>query len=175
MGRDCKEDDNEIRDFFYDLIFKELKEIKHKMATKQDLDAKEQVVLTAIQALSDLVNAGAAAGFDTAPEIATLQQMLDLANAMIAKLQGTVTPGAPVISSLLVAAGSVNVPFTYQTVASNSPTNYSAVGLLAGLSMDAGSGLISGTPTVAGVSSIAVTATNANGSDTESLVLTVNP
>jgi hypothetical protein len=53
---------------------------------------------------------------------------------------------APVITSVRTASGSVNQAFTYQITASHSPTQFSASGLPAGLSVTAGTGLISGHP-----------------------------
>ena len=92
---------------------------------------------------------------------------------------GTVTvapapASAPAITSALAAAGQVGAAFSYQITASNSPTSYGAAGLPAGLSVNAG-GLISGTPTAAAVSSVTLSATNAGGTGTAALTLTINP
>jgi hypothetical protein len=154
----------------------EIKQGEKNMATKQDLDAKEQEVLNAIQTLSTLVQTSQTGSFDTAPEIAVLQQMLDLANAMIAKFSttgGTGTPGSPVFSSATVATASLNVPFSFQVIASNGPNTYTAVGLPASLVIDANTGMISGTATVSSVSSVTITAKNASGSTSQVLSLTV--
>src|SRR5439155_436537 len=48
-------------------------------------------------------------------------------------------------------------------------------GLPVGLSVDTATGLISGIPTAASVSTIALSATNAGGTGTITLTLTVNP
>ncbi len=82
---------------------------------------------------------------------------------------------APVITSPLTASGTVGSLFSYQIAASNTPTSFNAVGLPSGLSINTSSGIISGTPTVAGTSNVTITATNGSGSDSETLVLTVNP
>lgn len=92
-------------------------------------------------------------------------------------LTGTLPSGstqlAPVITSASSASGVQGQPFTYQITATNSPTSYSATGLPAGLTINTSSGLISGTPTVAGASNIALGATNAAGTGNGSLALTV--
>lgn len=82
-------------------------------------------------------------------------------------LSGTVTPMPvkPVITTPVVQTGAVGVAYTYQIVASESPTSYalSAGALIAGLSLNTTTGIISGTPTAAGNSTVNITATNAAG------------
>ena len=83
----------------------------------------------------------------------------------------TITIGAlpdPVILSALTAYGTLNVPFSYTTIATNNTTSYSASGLPAGLSINSSTGVISGTPTSVTTSpaSVSVTATNTTGSTT---------
>ncbi len=82
-------------------------------------------------------------------------------------------PNAPVISGPFAVTAAVGVSFNYQITASNNPTAYVASGLPAGLSIDPLTGLISGTPTAAGNSSVSITASNASGSDTETLTISV--
>jgi hypothetical protein len=82
--------------------------------------------------------------------------------------------GAPTITSALTASAVVSTPFQYQIEASNSPTSYSAANLPTGLSIDTTTGLISGTPTTGGSRNVTITATNALGSDSQTLVITVN-
>ena len=81
----------------------------------------------------------------------------------------------PAITGTLTATGATGVPFTYNVVASNSPTLYKASGLPSGLSINGSTGVISGTPTKSGTSSATVTATNASGSGAAILALTINP
>ena len=96
-----------------------------------------------------------------------------LANDQAIVTMDLTTAGAvPVISSSLTAFGTVGISFSYQILASNSPTAFSATGLPAGLSLNAATGLISGTPTTAGISSITISATNAGGTGSATLVLT---
>ena len=96
----------------------------------------------------------------------------------VATLVITIEPSGPVpaITSAASVAGDLNVAFSYQIVASNSPTAYSANGLPVGLSLNATSGLISGTPTVPGVTVVNLVASNGNGvSATFALTLTLGP
>jgi len=88
----------------------------------------------------------------------------------------TIKPAAPVITSALTATGTVGVAFSYQIVATNNPTSYNATGLPAGLTVNTSTGLISGTPTTAGTYSVTISATNAGGTGSATLTLTVvNP
>ena len=85
---------------------------------------------------------------------------------------GPVIP-APVINSPLTAAATVGAAFSYQIAATNSPTSFDATGLPDGLTVNA-SGLISGTPTAAGLTSINLSATNSTGTGTATLALTAS-
>jgi hypothetical protein len=80
----------------------------------------------------------------------------------------------PVITSSLSASGIEGSAFSYQITASNSPTSYNATGLPSGLSVSTSSGLISGTPTAAGSSSVTISATNSSGTGSATLTLTVS-
>jgi hypothetical protein len=83
------------------------------------------------------------------------------------------TPLAPVITSSLSAGGTVGSGFSYTITATNGPASFNATGLPGGLGVDTGSGVISGTPTSAGTTSIGLSATNAGGTGSATLVLTV--
>ena len=87
----------------------------------------------------------------------------------------TVTLGPPVITSSSTANGAVGVAFTYNATALNSPTNWSvdAPGLPAGLSINAGTGQITGTPTASGTFVRTLRATNASGDGTLSLTFDI--
>ena len=87
----------------------------------------------------------------------------------------TINPaGAPGITSALTATGNVGSAFSYQITASgNTPVALDATNLPAGLSLAGDT--ISGTPTTTGVANVTLTATNALGTDTKLLEVTINP
>src|SRR6202041_929012 len=90
-----------------------------------------------------------------------------------ATLTLTIAVAAPVITSATTASGTVGTAFSYQITASNTPTSYGATGLPAGLSVSSTSGIISGTPTAAGTSTVTLSATNSTGTGHATLTLTV--
>jgi uncharacterized repeat protein (TIGR02543 family) len=77
------------------------------------------------------------------------------------------TPNPPVISTPAgaLAAGKVNVPYSMTLNATNNPTSWAVAdgALPAGLALNPATGVISGTPTMAGASTFSVTASNAYG------------
>lgn len=89
--------------------------------------------------------------------------------------------GAPPTAAPVVTGGTVNgnvgaAITNYQINATNAPTSYAIVTgtLPAGLSFNTDSGVISGTPTTFGSSSIAVTATNAIGTSSPAATIAFN-
>jgi hypothetical protein len=112
---------------------------------------------------------------------------VDLAHAglysvIITNAFGSVTTGAvltvtveqPSITSPLTATGIQGVPFNYQITGLHTPTSFSALFLPNGLSLDSGSGAISGTPQESGMFGVLITDVNACSNDTELLVVTLN-
>lgn len=80
----------------------------------------------------------------------------------------------PSITSQLTAAGTIGEAFSYSITASNSASGYSADGLPAGLSVNASTGKISGTPTRGGTFNVNLSASNNYGSgDSSTLVVTI--
>jgi hypothetical protein len=88
-------------------------------------------------------------------------------------LTGSSSASPPVVSVTGLAAGSVGQAFAYQIIASNAPTGFTASPLPPGLSLDAGTGLISGTPTLAWIGPVVLTATNASGTGDSSLSINI--
>jgi hypothetical protein len=80
----------------------------------------------------------------------------------------------PALTSPITSSGDCFQPFQYQITATNNPTGFSANNLPEGLSINTGTGLISGTPTKAGAYDVALTITNAAGDFGSMLKITVN-
>lgn len=77
----------------------------------------------------------------------------------------------PVVTAASSLPGTVGAPFSYSVIATNSPTNYAVTAgtLPAGLSINATTGVISGTPTAVSTASVTVTATNGAGSGSNTI------
>ena len=127
------------------------------------------------QAFSDLEAAVNAGNPDLSGPIASLAQVNAALQTLDAAAKTADPKNAPVISSALTLAAPLAGPaVSYQIVASNSPTSYAAAGLPAGLSVDPVAGLITGTPTTAGVSNVTISAINASGTGVATLVITAS-
>jgi hypothetical protein len=94
----------------------------------------------------------------------------------IVVLMFTISPAGPIpsITSMALESSPAGAAFSYAITATNSPTSFSAAGLPAGLSLDASTGLISGTPGAPQVASIPISAANSYGSSLpRNLILTI--
>jgi len=78
------------------------------------------------------------------------------------------------ITSSLTATGVVGTTFNYQIAASNNPTSFNASGLPLGLAVNTTNGLISGTPVNAGSYSVTISASNAGGTGSATLMLNIS-
>jgi hypothetical protein len=82
----------------------------------------------------------------------------------------------PKINSTLATSGVAGTAFSYNITASNTANSYHAVGLPTGLVVNTITGLVSGTPTRAGIYKVTISATNRTGSNSQLLVITLaNP
>ncbi len=79
----------------------------------------------------------------------------------------------PDITSSLTVSGLTDTTFSYQIVAANGVTSYSATGLPAGLTLNPTTGLISGTPLAGGTSTVRITAVGPGGTTSKDVTLTV--
>ena len=79
----------------------------------------------------------------------------------------------PAITSPLSANGNTGKAFRYQITATNNPASFNATGLPAGLTVNTTTGLISGAPQHSGTANVTISATNANGTGSATLVITI--
>lgn len=110
--------------------------------------------------------------------VGTLKMTISASNAKgtgTAVLTLTVNPETPIITSATSASGRAGVAFSYWIVARNGPTSFAASGLPGGLRVNGITGEITGTPAEAGTSKVIISATNAGGTGSAVLTLTVNP
>ncbi|MCC6233300.1 MAG: putative Ig domain-containing protein, partial [Verrucomicrobiales bacterium] len=93
------------------------------------------------------------------------------AEAFVVTVQDDV---APEITSVSSATGTYGVTFSYTITATGGATDFNAVGLPVGLSVNVGTGGITGTPAQTGGFSVTITAADAAGNtDTNSLSLSI--
>jgi von Willebrand factor type A domain/Regulator of chromosome condensation (RCC1) repeat/Putative Ig domain len=85
----------------------------------------------------------------------------------------TVNADAPLITSPLAASGKQGVAFNYTITGLHEPTSFSAAGLPFGLSVDATTGNIQGTPVDGGIFNVTMGAATLCGSASTNLTLTI--
>jgi len=99
-----------------------------------------------------------------------------ISQGAILVLMITISPAAPLpgLTSAALVSTPAGAAFTYTITATNSPTSFTAAPLPSGLTLDATTGVISGTPSAPQVATIALTATNSYGTCLpRNLVLTI--
>jgi hypothetical protein len=89
------------------------------------------------------------------------------------KAASPIPSATPVITSSTSASGTVGTAFNYSITASGSPTSYAATGLPSWASINTNTGLISGTPNVAGSIATTISASNSLGTGTATLTITI--
>ncbi len=89
----------------------------------------------------------------------------------------TISLAPTITNTTLSASDTIGVPFSYAiTATGTAPITYGAAPLPAGLSVNTGTGVISGTPTATGTTNVTLSAINAAGSaPAKTLILTVYP
>jgi len=100
---------------------------------------------------------------------------INLGGTGSASLMIIVAPPPPAITSAPSVAGTMGSVFSYQIAASNGPTSYGATNLPVGLSINSGTGLITGTPTATGTSTSTLSAMNSGGTGNATLTIVILP
>src|SRR6266487_969708 len=96
---------------------------------------------------------------------------------LLAAAGNALAAAAPNITSSGTATGTVGVAFSYQITANQAipAGGWGTTVSIPGVSFSAATGLFSGTPTIAGPFSGNITATNANGTGSKTLTVTISP
>ena len=111
--------------------------------------------------------------YDTPAIIYYIEGTLFWIDSFAGRPTATFTP-PPLITSSTTATAMVGQAFSYTITANNTPTSFNATGLPAGLLVNTVTGVISGTPTTLGITTITLSAIKEGGKGNQSLTLTVN-
>lgn len=98
--------------------------------------------------------------------------VVDSGNGLL-KTTTAPNPNAPSISNATYVSFLVNQASSFSIIASNSPTSYGATGLPSGMTVNSGTGVISGTPSSSGVYTVILSATNIYGTTTKGIIVEV--
>ena len=90
-----------------------------------------------------------------------------------AELTIRVTPATPILSGAKTVNGKLGSAFSYQIKASNSPTSYAADALPSGLSINASTGVINGTPSAASKTIVTISASNLGGTGFKKIIVNI--
>ena len=135
-------------------------------------------VFSTLGGTTGLGTAVAAANTNVSADQAALESINSTLNQFVVYVTTGSPKGAPATPSIapnLQASGVMGTSFSYQIVATNSPTSFLVSGLPAGLTSNAATGLITGAPAAAGTSVVSLQATNTNGtSSISTLTLTIS-
>ncbi len=125
--------------------------------------------------LSLNTTSGLISGTASVPGVNTVTLVATNAAGSSASFTLTLTVGSvSVVSSATTASGTVGASFSYSITGSNTLTSFNVGSLPGGLTANTTSGLISGTPTLAGVTSVTLSANNATGTGPSvTLVITI--
>jgi hypothetical protein len=138
------------------------------MGSQQDIDAATAAMTTAAAKLNTaepLIAAEIGGGVSTTALNAAVGPLVAAVNGITALATppaDVITVASPGDQTSSIAAGPVSLQVTATDSATGEVPSFAAAGLPSGLSIDA-AGLITGTPTVTGVSAVVVTATDSTG------------
>ena len=134
------------------------------------LTPDQRIAAVGYALMADDVKDGAITSAKLAANAVTLSQLSPELRQTITGLQAWQATQLPVITSAASATAAVDNVFTYQIIATGSPTAWNATGLPAGWSVNTAAGIVSGTPAATGTVTFNVTATNIAGVSAPRLV-----
>ena len=173
-------EDHKFKEEVICLLNRILEKTKHQITMSQITDLLKPAIADLATIVADIKALPASGGGgNTASDLAAIQDVVNQVDAVRVSLDALIAGNpppttVPVITSAASVSLPINVAASFPVTATNSPTGFAATNLPVGLTIDPVSGLISGTPSVAAVTSVSVTATNTSGtSAVQTLVVTV--